>query len=83
MDQDDKILVKKESKIKSTSLVQDKIEQDDTIFVEKESKIKSTSLVQDKMDKMIWYTLKKNLRQYYHFQSKTHWRKTAMFTLLD
>ena len=82
MDQDDTILVKKESRMKSTSQVQDKIDQDDTIFVEKESKIISTSLVQDKMDKMIWYTLKKNLRRCYHFQSKTHWRKTTMFTLL-
>ena len=70
MDHDDTILVKKESRIKSTSLVQDKIDKDDTIFVEKDSKIISTSLVQDKMNKMIWYTLKKNLRQSYHFNPR-------------
>ena len=38
------------------------MDQDDKILVKKESKIKFTPLVQDKMEKMIWYTLKKNLR---------------------
>ena len=82
LDQNDIVDVKKEMKIPSPSKIQVTMDQDDTILVKKESKIKSTSLVQDKMDKMIWYTLTKNLRQCYHFQSKTHWRKTAMFTLL-
>ena len=58
------------------------MDQDDKILVKKESKIKFTPLVEDKMDKMIWYTLKMNLRQCYHLQCKMRWRKTAMFTLL-
>ena len=41
MDQDDTICAKKESKIESTSPIQDKMEQDDTEHIKKVSKIVS------------------------------------------
>ena len=51
MDQDNTILIKKESKIKSTSLVQDKMNQNDTGHNKKESKTVSPSPIQDALEK--------------------------------
>ena len=45
MDQDNTILIKKESKIKSTSSVQDKMNQNDIVHIKKESKTVSPSPV--------------------------------------
>ena len=51
MDQDNTILIKKESKIKSTSLVQDKINQNDIVHNKKESKTVSPSPIQDTLER--------------------------------
>ena len=51
MDQDNTILIKKESKIKSTSLVQNKMNQNDTVHNKKESKTVSPSPIQDALEK--------------------------------
>ena len=52
MDQDNAILIKKESKINySTSSVQDKMNQNDMIHIKKESKTVSPSPIQDTLYK--------------------------------
>uniref|UniRef100_A0A7N2R986 Ubiquitin-like protease family profile domain-containing protein n=1 Tax=Quercus lobata TaxID=97700 RepID=A0A7N2R986_QUELO len=50
MDQDDTIHVKKESKKKSTSPVQDKMHQDDTVPIKREFKTVSSSPIQDTIE---------------------------------
>ena len=50
MDQDDTIHVKKESKKKSTSLVQDKMHQNDIVPIKREFKTVSPSPIQDTIE---------------------------------
>ena len=57
MDQDNTILIKKESKIESTSPVQDKMGQNDIVHVKKESKTVSPSPIQDTLEKATMFTL--------------------------
>ena len=51
MDQDNTILIKKESKIKSTSSIQDKMNQNDIVHIKKESKTVSPSPIQDTLER--------------------------------